>query len=163
MAIALGGLFGLRMIVTCGSDDKCTRALELGAAHAINYNTADFVEEVADGGPHQPVGIDGPNGEAIVDEVEIDVGGAGKAEESGDARVVDTDGRFKFSEHLNPSLAVWHGNGEGPKRVRAIARYGEGGVKTPDTSKEAHKKRRRLRGAGVGSSDGGEFTAPRRS
>jgi putative PIG3 family NAD(P)H quinone oxidoreductase len=46
MAIALGRLFGLETIVTCGSDGKCRRALELGAAHAINYRTADFVEEV---------------------------------------------------------------------------------------------------------------------
>ena len=47
MAIDLGRLFGLKAIVTCGSDDKCSRALALGAAHAINYKTADFVEEVA--------------------------------------------------------------------------------------------------------------------
>ena len=47
MAIDLGRLFGLKVIVTCGSDDKCSRALALGAAHAINYKTADFVEEVA--------------------------------------------------------------------------------------------------------------------
>ena len=47
MAIALGKLFGLTVIVTCGSDDKCARALELGAAHAINYRTSDFVAEVA--------------------------------------------------------------------------------------------------------------------
>ena len=46
MAIALGRLFGLRVIVTCGSDDKCARALDLGAARAINYNEADFVDEV---------------------------------------------------------------------------------------------------------------------
>jgi NADPH2:quinone reductase len=46
MAIALGGLFGLKLIVTCGSDDKCARALELGAAAAINYRSHDFVEEV---------------------------------------------------------------------------------------------------------------------
>ena len=46
MAIALGRLFGLRMIVTCGSDEKCARALELGAAHAINYRAQDFVAEV---------------------------------------------------------------------------------------------------------------------
>jgi len=47
MAIDLGRLFGLKVIVTCGSDDKCSRGLALGAAHAINYKTADFVEEVA--------------------------------------------------------------------------------------------------------------------
>ncbi len=46
MAIALGKLFGLRMIVTCGSDDKCARALELGADTAINYKAEDFVVEV---------------------------------------------------------------------------------------------------------------------
>src|SRR5687768_8381206 len=45
MAIALGRLFGLDVIVTCGSDEKCTRALEIGAAAAINYKTEDFVEE----------------------------------------------------------------------------------------------------------------------
>jgi NADPH:quinone reductase len=46
MAIKLGALFGLEVIVTCGSDDKCAAALALGANHAINYKTADFVEEV---------------------------------------------------------------------------------------------------------------------
>ena len=46
MAITLGGLFGLKIIVTCGTDEKCARALELGATAAINYKTQDFVEEV---------------------------------------------------------------------------------------------------------------------
>lgn len=46
MAIALGRLCGVEIIVTCGTDGKCCRALELGAAAAINYRTADFVEEV---------------------------------------------------------------------------------------------------------------------
>jgi NADPH:quinone reductase len=46
MAIALGNLFGLKLIVTCGSDGKCARALELGAKAAVNYRTQDFVEEV---------------------------------------------------------------------------------------------------------------------
>lgn len=46
MAILLGKLFGVTMIVTCGSDEKCARALEIGATHAINYRSADFVEEV---------------------------------------------------------------------------------------------------------------------
>jgi putative PIG3 family NAD(P)H quinone oxidoreductase len=46
MTIQLGALFGLTVIVTAGSDQKCARALEIGAAHAINYRTADFVEEV---------------------------------------------------------------------------------------------------------------------
>jgi NADPH:quinone reductase len=46
MAIALGRLFDLTVIVTAGSADKCARALELGAAHAINYREEDFVERV---------------------------------------------------------------------------------------------------------------------
>jgi NADPH:quinone reductase-like Zn-dependent oxidoreductase len=46
MAITLGKLFGLHVIVTCGSDDKCARALDLGASTAVNYKTQDFVEEV---------------------------------------------------------------------------------------------------------------------
>ena len=46
MAIKLGKLFGLTVIVTCGSDGKCQAAREIGADHAINYRTADFVEEV---------------------------------------------------------------------------------------------------------------------
>lgn len=46
MAIKLGKLFGLTVIVTCGSDDKCDAAKRLGADHSINYATADFVEEV---------------------------------------------------------------------------------------------------------------------
>ena len=46
MAIALGKLFGLKLIVTCGTDAKCARALELGAEAAINYREQDFVEEV---------------------------------------------------------------------------------------------------------------------
>ncbi len=47
MAIALGRLFGLTVIVTCGSAAKCEAALALGAAHAIDYSQSDFVAEVA--------------------------------------------------------------------------------------------------------------------
>ena len=46
MAIALGRVFGLTVIVTAGSDEKCAAALALGAAHAINYKSRDFVAEV---------------------------------------------------------------------------------------------------------------------
>jgi putative PIG3 family NAD(P)H quinone oxidoreductase len=46
MAIALGKLFGLTVIVTCGTDEKCSKAVELGAAHAINYRSTDFPQEV---------------------------------------------------------------------------------------------------------------------
>jgi NADPH:quinone reductase len=47
MAIALCKLFGVNVIVTCGSADKCARAIALGATHAIDYSACDFVEEVA--------------------------------------------------------------------------------------------------------------------
>ena len=46
MATMLGKLFGLTVIVTCGSDQKCTAARQVGADHAINYKTQDFVEEI---------------------------------------------------------------------------------------------------------------------
>jgi putative PIG3 family NAD(P)H quinone oxidoreductase len=46
MAIKLGTLFGLEVIVTCGSDEKCAAAIELGAAYAINYATTDFADAV---------------------------------------------------------------------------------------------------------------------
>jgi putative PIG3 family NAD(P)H quinone oxidoreductase len=46
MAIKLAQLFGISIIVTCGSDEKCAAAIALGAAHAINYKSHDFVEEV---------------------------------------------------------------------------------------------------------------------
>src|SRR4029078_4761254 len=46
MAIALGKLFGLNVAVTCGSDEKCARAIPRGAHAAITYRTQDFVEEV---------------------------------------------------------------------------------------------------------------------
>ena len=45
-AILLGKVFGLTVIVTAGSADKCARAIEIGAAHAIDYKAQDFVAEV---------------------------------------------------------------------------------------------------------------------
>ncbi len=47
MAILLGKLFGLKVIVTCGSPEKCEQARRIGAAHAIDYRATDFVAEVA--------------------------------------------------------------------------------------------------------------------
>ena len=46
MAIMLARAFGITSIVTCGSDEKCDAALKVGADHAVNYRTADFVDEV---------------------------------------------------------------------------------------------------------------------
>ncbi|WP_423604324.1 NAD(P)H-quinone oxidoreductase [Sphingomonas sp. MS122] len=46
MAVSLCNLFGVRVIVTAGSDDKAAACLAHGADHAINYKTEDFVERV---------------------------------------------------------------------------------------------------------------------
>jgi len=46
MAIHLANLFGLKIIVTAGSDDKCEAARRIGADFAINYKTEDFVARV---------------------------------------------------------------------------------------------------------------------
>jgi NADPH2:quinone reductase len=45
-AIQLAKAFGAQVIVTAGSDDKCQACVALGADHAINYKTHDFVAEV---------------------------------------------------------------------------------------------------------------------
>ena len=45
-AIQIAKAFGATVIVTAGSDEKCTACLALGADHAINYKTTDFVEEI---------------------------------------------------------------------------------------------------------------------
>lgn len=46
MAIMLGKAFGLKVIVTAGSEEKCEAARRVGADHAIDYKTTDFVEAV---------------------------------------------------------------------------------------------------------------------
>ncbi len=46
IATMLAKIFGLSVIVTAGSAYKCRRALEIGADHAIDYKTQDFVAEV---------------------------------------------------------------------------------------------------------------------
>ncbi|MDE2064776.1 MAG: NAD(P)H-quinone oxidoreductase [Bradyrhizobium sp.] len=43
MAIQLAKAFGTKVIVTVGSKDKANACLKLGADHAINYKTEDFV------------------------------------------------------------------------------------------------------------------------
>ncbi len=45
-AIQMAKLFGAKVIVTAGTEEKCKACLELGADLAINYKTQNFVEEV---------------------------------------------------------------------------------------------------------------------
>ncbi|MCW3836397.1 NAD(P)H-quinone oxidoreductase [Sphingomonas canadensis] len=58
MAIALCNLFGVTIIVTAGSPEKCAAALSLGADHAIDYRAEDFVARVKE--------ITGGRGVAVV-------------------------------------------------------------------------------------------------
>ena len=45
-AIQMAKAMGAKVIATAGSDEKCAACIQLGADHAINYKTHDFVEEV---------------------------------------------------------------------------------------------------------------------
>lgn len=45
-AIQIAKALGATVLVTAGSDDKCTACVALGADHAINYKSTDFVEAV---------------------------------------------------------------------------------------------------------------------
>ena len=45
-AIQIAKAFGATVIVTAGTDEKCAACLALGADHAINYKSSDFVEEI---------------------------------------------------------------------------------------------------------------------
>ena len=45
MAIQLAKAFGARVIVTVGNEEKAKACLALGADHAVNYRTEDFVEQ----------------------------------------------------------------------------------------------------------------------
>jgi NADPH:quinone reductase-like Zn-dependent oxidoreductase len=45
-AVQIAKLMGLRVFGTAGTDEKCEKALDLGADHMINYRTHDFHEEI---------------------------------------------------------------------------------------------------------------------
>jgi len=45
-AVQVAKLLGARVIATAGSDEKCAKALELGADHAIPYEKEDFLAAV---------------------------------------------------------------------------------------------------------------------
>ena len=62
MAIMLGKAFGLTVVTTCGSDEKCAEARAVGADLAINYKTQDFVE-------HARAFTDGKGANVVLDMV----------------------------------------------------------------------------------------------
>lgn len=47
-AIVLARALGAEVYATAGTDEKCAACEDMGAALAINYNTADFVEAIKD-------------------------------------------------------------------------------------------------------------------
>lgn len=71
-ALQLAKAFGAQVIVTAGSDEKCAACLALGADHAINYRTQDFVAETRrlTGGRGADVVLDMVAGEYVGREVE---------------------------------------------------------------------------------------------
>lgn len=71
-AVQLARAFGATVIATAGSDAKCAACLELGAHHAINYKSQDFVAEakrITDGKGVDVV-LDMVAGDYVVREVE---------------------------------------------------------------------------------------------
>jgi NADPH2:quinone reductase len=71
-AIQIAKALGAAVIVTAGSDDKCEACLKLGADHAINYRTSDFVEEAKKltGGKGVDVVLDMVAGDYVAREIE---------------------------------------------------------------------------------------------
>ncbi|PLX35881.1 MAG: NAD(P)H-quinone oxidoreductase [Hyphomicrobiales bacterium] len=66
-AIQLAKAFGATVLATAGSEEKCEKCRELGADHAINYLTTDFVDAVksATGGHGADVILDMVGGDYI--------------------------------------------------------------------------------------------------
>lgn len=71
-AIQLARAFGATVIVTAGSDAKCAACLSMGAHHAINYKSQDFVSEVQriTAGKGVDVVLDMVGGDYVAREVE---------------------------------------------------------------------------------------------
>jgi NADPH2:quinone reductase len=71
-AIQIAKALGATVIVTAGSDDKCEACRKLGADHAINYRTSDFVEEAKTltGGKGVDVILDMVAGDYVARELE---------------------------------------------------------------------------------------------
>lgn len=71
-AIQLAKALGSQVVVTAGSDEKCAACAALGADHAINYRTQDFVAEIKrlTGGHGADVVLDMVAGDYVGREIE---------------------------------------------------------------------------------------------
>ncbi len=56
-AIQMAKAFGIRVITTSGSSEKCDFCIELGADYAVNYKELDFVEQVMEYTENQGVDV----------------------------------------------------------------------------------------------------------
>ncbi|MDY7096600.1 MAG: NAD(P)H-quinone oxidoreductase [Pseudomonadota bacterium] len=67
MAIMLAKAFDLKVITTCGDEEKCKAARDIGADLAINYREQDFVAEVRDftGGKGVDIVLDMVSGDYV--------------------------------------------------------------------------------------------------
>ena len=72
-AIQMAKAAGATVIVTAGSDEKCQACLALGADHAINYRSHDFVAEVnrITGGAGVNVILDMVAGDYVAREIQV--------------------------------------------------------------------------------------------
>ena len=70
-AIMLGKAFGATVVATAGSAGKCKACLELGADHAINYRTEDFVSVCADLGLKPDVILDMVGGDYVARNLKV--------------------------------------------------------------------------------------------
>ncbi|MGM0534846.1 MAG: NAD(P)H-quinone oxidoreductase [Pseudomonadota bacterium] len=72
-AIQLAKAFGANVIATAGSEEKCQQCLELGASHAVNYKTQDFVATVKEitGGRGVDLTIDMVGGDYLNRNMEV--------------------------------------------------------------------------------------------
>ena len=140
-AIQLARAFGAQVLTTAGSDEKCEAARKLGAAHAFNYRTTDWVAEAkrVTNGRGVDVILDIVGGDYMSRNLDL-LAVEGrllqiaflKTRESG-ARLFGDDAEARVDYRIDAAPAVAGGEGRDrarPSRARvAAARAGRGGAR----------------------------------
>ena len=118
MAIQLAKAFGAKVIVTVGSQDKADACLKLGADHAINYKTADFVAATREitGGTGVDLILDMVGGEYIeknYDAAAIDGHRADRVPRraEGDGQFRQADDEAALAHRIDAAAALGRGQG----------------------------------------------------
>jgi NADPH:quinone reductase len=70
-ALQLAKAFGAIVVVTAGSDEKCAACLKLGADHAINYRSTDFVVAMEKLGLKADVILDMVGGDYVARNIKV--------------------------------------------------------------------------------------------